>query len=81
MHDGVGAHILQRGLDVAALLKVAGDERGARIHSGAVAFGEVVEDGDGVAGVDEVFDADAADVSGSAGDEDFHWDVFSENGA
>jgi hypothetical protein len=25
-----------------------------------------------VSGIDEIFDADAADVAGSAGDEDFH---------
>ena len=72
VHDGVGAPFFQRILDVAPLLEVADDECCARIHGGAVAFGEVVKDGDGVPGIDEIFDADAADVAGSAGDQDVH---------
>src|SRR6185436_14620979 len=72
VHHGVGLHILQRDLDVVALLEVADDEFRPRVHGGRMAFGEVVKDRDGVAGVDQLFDADAADVAGTAGDEDFH---------
>ena len=53
-------------------LEIADDEVGAGVDGAAVSFGEVIEDGDGVVGVEELFDADAADVAGAAGDEDVH---------
>ena len=38
----------------------------------AVALVQVVEDDDLLAGLDQLFDDDAADVAGAAGDENFH---------
>ena len=38
----------------------------------AMAFGQVVEDGDLVAFIEQQLDADAADVARPADDEDFH---------
>ncbi len=69
MHDGLGADALDGGEDGVAVLEIALDQRSARIDGAAMALGEVVENGDVVALVEELLDADAADVSGSAGDE------------
>ena len=61
-----------RGGDFLAMLQVALDEFGARIERLAVALGQVVEDRDLVAGLEQLLHANAADVAGAAGDEYFH---------
>ena len=72
MHDGVGPPVGERLADGSTLVEVARHERGAGIDRPAVAFGEVVEDGDLVATIEELFDADAADVTGPPRDKDVH---------
>jgi hypothetical protein len=42
-----------------------------------VPLGEVIENRDGVSGIEELLDANAADVSGAAGDEKVHEEVES----
>ena len=37
-----------------------------------MAFGEIVEDRDRMAGFEKLLDANAADIAGAAGDEDVH---------
>ena len=37
-----------------------------------MALGEIIENGDAMAGVEQLFDADAANIAGTAGDEDVH---------
>ena len=72
MHDGVrfgGGHGLADGR---GRVEIADDERGAGIDGEAVALGEIVEHRDAVAAVEELFDADAADVARAAGDENIH---------
>jgi len=59
-------------VDHIAIREVALDEPGAGIDGGAVPLGEIVEDGYGMAGIEEFLNADRADVSGAAGDEDVH---------
>ncbi len=58
--------------DGRGIVEVALDESGAGIDGEAVALGEVVEDRDGVAAVEELLDADAADVARAPGDENVH---------
>ena len=72
VHDGVWLGGLEGVGDGGGGLEIADDEVGAGVDGAAVSFGEVIEDGDGVVGVEELFDADAADVAGAAGDEDVH---------
>ncbi len=63
MHDGVGLGVLHRADDDVAIGEVALDEGGARVDGLAVALGQVVENGDLMAGVDEFLGTDAADVA------------------
>jgi hypothetical protein len=79
MDDGLGGDGLEGRVDEVPVVEIAEDEPGAFIYGGAVAFGEVVEDGDRVAGVEEFLHADGSDVAGTAGDEDIHgdWGWFS----
>ena len=72
MHHGVRAGFFKRILDVAAVLQIAHDERGTGVHGPAVPLGEIVKNGDRVSLFDELLDADASDVSGTAGDENSH---------
>ena len=72
MHDGVRLCVGHRVADALRLVEVADDESGAGVDGPAVAFGEVVEDRDLMATVEELFDADAADVAGTPGDENIH---------
>ena len=58
--------------DLLAVGQVALDERGARIERQAMALGQVVEDGDLMAGVDQLLGANAADVARAARDENMH---------
>jgi hypothetical protein len=58
--DGVAIHELDLG------------EGGVRVHGFAVAEAEVVGDEDGVAGSEELFGGDAADVAGAASNEHVH---------
>ena len=42
------------------------------IHSAPMTFGQIIENGDGVAFVEQKLRANAADVTGPADDENFH---------
>ena len=72
MHDGVGLHAGERGADGLRVVEVALEESGAGIDGAAVALGEIVENRDAEATVEELFDADAADVASASGDENVH---------
>ena len=51
----------------AASLEAAVDKLRARIHGGAMPFGEIVENGDVMAGVEQFLNANRPDVSRAAG--------------
>ena len=48
------------------------DEGGRWVNGAAVALVKIVKDDDLLAASDELFDDDATDVAGAAGDENFH---------
>ena len=52
--------------------KIAADERRALVDGAAMAFGQVVEDDDFVAFIEQQLDADAADITRPADDKNFH---------
>ena len=54
------------------LLDAAFNESCARIHGRAVAFGEIIKDGDGVSGIDKFLNADRSDVTRAACDKNIH---------
>ena len=56
-------------VDGSAIRRVTDDERRAE-HRGPIATREIVEDHDALAALDELADDVAADVTGTAGDED-----------
>ena len=72
MHDSGGTDLLHQPKQVGPVRQVELVEFGARIHGSAVAFAEVIEDNNIVAKVQELLDANAADVAGSACDKNFH---------
>ena len=78
VHDGFGLGFLNGGEDLVAVSEVAFDEFGARVEREAVALGEVVENGDLMAGVEEFLRANTADVACAAGNENVHGEI--ENG-
>ena len=78
MHDGVWFYPEQSSSDLLAIVQIALDELRPRINRPPMALGEVIENRDLVAFIDEQFRADAADITGTADDEDSHrrkWDV------
>ena len=72
VHDGVRLGGFDRVENVAKLLRFAQNEFGAWVHRRAMAFGEIVIDCDLMAGVQQFFRANGADITGAAGDEDIH---------
>ena len=72
VHDGVGPGGLHGAQEVALRFGLAQNKPGPRIHSRAVAFGQIVVNRDGVTGVEEFLDANRADVTRAARDEDVH---------
>ena len=73
VHDGLGLRLMQGQLDRLDVGEIPLEEGRPRVDGEPVPLGEVVKDGHGVAGIQELLDADAADVAGSAGDQDgFH---------
>ena len=63
-----GAH----GSISSAARKIAADERRPFVNRATMTFGQVVEDNDVVAFIEQELDANAPDVSRSADDKDFH---------
>ncbi len=70
MHDGLDRMSVEEGLDSLSIRQVPFHEGGSGMHRRAVAHGEVIQDDDVVAGLDQPFDGDTADVSGPAGHQD-----------
>ena len=56
-------------VDFVSVSEFADNQFRARIDRGAMALGQVVENGDTVAEVEQLLDAHTADVPGAAGDE------------
>src|SRR5881397_827492 len=72
MHHCVGATIGERSLDLVALRKVALDKSRPPIDCAAMAFAQIVKDRDFVAFIEQLFRANAADVTRAANKENFH---------
>ena len=73
MHDGIGFHLAHGVAEDGAIKEVALEKFGAGINRLTVAFAEIIENRDLVTFVEKLFNADAADVAGSAGHENrFH---------
>src|SRR5438552_3426569 len=72
MHHCVGATIGERSLDLVALREVALDKSGPRIDCAAMAFAQIIKDRDFVAFIEQLFRANAADVTRAANEENFH---------
>ena len=72
MDDRFDALLAQQRRETGAITQVGDDEVGRRRDRRAVAVAEVVEDGNPVAGVRQLFDDHAADVAGATGDENVH---------
>jgi hypothetical protein len=63
--------------DVFAVARSGVNEKGAIVHRRAMAFGEIIIDGDDVAGVQELLDAHRPNITGAAGDKYIHqWTVI-----
>ena len=78
MHDGVGLDLAHGVAEDGAIKEVALEKLGPGINRLAMAFAQVVENRHLVALIKKLFNADAADVAGSAGHENgFHgsWEV------
>ena len=72
MHDRLGLERSQGRLNPIAVGQIAFDKLCARIDRATMSLGQVVEYANGVALVEQQFGADAADVTCSADDENFH---------
>jgi hypothetical protein len=72
MHDGVWARAGKRSLNLLTVGQITLDESRPRIHSVAMAFAEIIEDGSLMAFVKKQFCANAPDITGAANDENFH---------
>jgi hypothetical protein len=72
MHDRVWARAGKRELNLLAVSQIALDESRARIHSVAMAFAKIIEDGSLMAFIEKQFGANAPDITGAANDENFH---------
>ena len=72
MQDRVYTAAPQQSGDGGGVAVAADFERRGRRHGGAMAGREVVEDGDGVAGLQKGFHRDRSDVAGAAGNQDVH---------
>jgi len=79
-HQGTGSEVHDRlGLsssncieDVVFPFGLAEDKTRARIHCGAMAFGQIIIDSDFMAGIKQFLRANRPDVTGPAGDENVH---------
>lgn len=72
VHDGVRKNGFQGGADIVFPAKVSDQKPCAGIDCFNMTQFERVEDDDLVAGIQQMLDRYAADIAGSAGDEDFH---------
>ena len=83
MDDRLHAVLAHDAADELLIADVADDERGIGRHRPAKAGRQVVEDDDALATVEELEHHVAADVTGSAGDEDGHrcFDAFQTTAA
>jgi len=73
VEDAVDARVrVEQRADRRPVRQIDLDEGGRRVDGRTVALVEIVEHDDVVAGSDELGRGDAADVAGTAGDEDFH---------
>ena len=69
-----GFHRFDGGEDVSFFFRLGENEFRARIHRRAMAFREVVINRDLMAGVEQFFRANRADITGAAGDKNVHAD-------
>jgi hypothetical protein len=72
MHDGFRLERSECGLNFIDGAQIALDKFRARIDGTPMSFRKIIEDGNGVAFIEEQFGANAADVSCSADDKNFH---------
>jgi hypothetical protein len=72
VHHRVGPGLLHRILDVTSNLQVARDQRSTRINCEPMSLREIVEHRNLMPGFEELFDVDAANIPGAAGDENVH---------
>src|SRR5712664_3518665 len=72
MNDGFGLGGLNGFEDVAFDLRLAQNKLPPRIDGRAMAYGEIVVNGDLMAGVEEFLSANGANVSCAAGEKDIH---------
>src|SRR5262249_40512306 len=70
MDHGVDGTIFENAVDGGTIRGIAGNERSSLRYGAFAPVGEIVEDDDFVAAVDELFGDDGADEAGAAGDED-----------
>src|SRR5438093_12341204 len=72
MHHGIGAITGKSRLDLIAERQVALDKSCPRIDCAAMAFAQIIKDRDFVAFIEQLFRANAADVTRAANKENFH---------
>ncbi len=72
MHDRFRFRLQKRLLDFLPAREIAADEGRPFVDRKPMAFGQIVEDGNLMAFIEEQLHADASDVSSPADDKDFH---------
>src|SRR5213594_1379869 len=72
MHHSVGATAGERSLDLFTVGKVALDKSRPRIDRAVMTFAQIIKDRDFVAFIEQLFRANAADVTRAANKENFH---------
>jgi hypothetical protein len=72
VHHGFRFGFLKRATDFFPPGEIATDESRPIVHGTAVTFGQIVEDDDLVAFIEEQLDANAPDIACPANDENFH---------
>ena len=70
MHDGFSSGLSESELDRLDVGQIPLEKGGAGINGGTVTLAEIIKDSHRVTCLQELFHADAADVAGSAGDQD-----------
>jgi hypothetical protein len=72
VHDRICVGLGECRPDLGWVLQVTVDKGGARFECGPVPLSQVVENGDLVACIEELFHANTSDVAGSASDKNVH---------
>jgi hypothetical protein len=72
VHDCLRPYLFECILYIAAIPQISDNQFRTGVDSPSMSFSQIVEDGDGMPGIDDLLDANAADVPGAAGQEDVH---------